>query len=155
MSEIITDTVVENVEEIAIEDITVATESKTFINILIFTSKEGEQIELDYQNVWYIENNGLEVFLDASQYNVNELSALFPSSVFEAQLAVKGVEDSVFSYHNNLMCRSISLKPQENVIQITLPGLTEEAKKYLELQTQIEQLQANLDYVAMEIEVEL
>lgn len=155
MSDIITDTIVENTEEITTEDIIDATESKTFINILVFTSKDEEKIELDYQNVWYIENNGLEVFLDASQYNVNELSALFPSSVFEAQLAVKGVEDSAFSYHNNLMCRSISLKPQENVIQVTLPGLTEEAKKYLELQAQIEQLQANLDYVAMETMVEL
>lgn len=130
-------------------------EMKTSINILVFTNKDGEKTELEYENVWYIENNGLEVFLDANKYNVNNLSSLFPEDIFEGHLAVKNVPDSVFSYHNNLICQSIALKTKENIIQVTLPGISEEVRKYMTLQAKVEQLQANIDYLAMETDIEL
>lgn len=164
MSENIT----ENVEETTLEKIvkTSATvgasytppageEMMPIVNVFKFTSVNGDNIELEYNSVWYIENNGLELFVDAAKYNVNDLSVLFPSTPFEGNLAVKDVENSIFSYHSNLICRRISLEVPSNEIKISLPGITEEAKRYMELQTQIEQLQANLDYVAMETEVEL
>lgn len=125
------------------------------INILVFTNDEGEKVSLEYQNVWYIENNGLDILLDPIKYNVNELSNIFPASTFDAVLAVKDVENSEFSYHTNLICRSITLNKEKDYIKVTLPGLTEEAKRYLELQNQLEQIQANLDYLAMETEVDL
>lgn len=130
-------------------------EMKTSINILVFTNKDGEKTELEYENVWYIENNGLEVFLDANKYNVNNLSSLFPEDIFEGHLAVKNVPDSAFSYHNNLICQSIALKTKENIIQVTLPGISEEVRKYMTLQAKVEQLQANIDYLAMETDIEL
>lgn len=131
------------------------TETKTLINVLLFTDRNGNQIELEYENVWFIENNGLELFLNPNLYNVNDLSLLFPEGVFEGNLAIKNKPDSVFSYHSNLICQSIALKIKENIIQVTLPGISEEVRKYMELQSQVEQLQANLDYIAMETEVEL
>lgn len=164
MSEIIT----ENIEETTVEKIVktsatarasytppVVEEMTPIVNVFQFISVGGDNIELEYNSVWYIENNGLELFVDAAKYNVNDLSVLFPLTPFEGNLAVKDVENSVFSYHSSLICRSISLEIPSNEIKISLPGITEEAKRYMELQAQIEQLQANLDYVAMETEVEL
>lgn len=125
------------------------------INVLKFTSRDNQSVELEYQNSRFIENNGLEVTFDANKYKVSDLSNLFPTDIFSAELAVKDVEGSTFSYHNNLICQNITLKVQENVIVITLPGLNEEAKKYLELQKQIEQLKANLQQVVEETNIKL
>ena len=125
------------------------------INILKFISKDNQPVELEYQNSRFIENNGLEVTFDANKYKVSDLSTLFPTDIFSAELAVKDVEGSTFSYHNGLICQNITLKVQENIIVVTLPGLNEEAKKYLELQKQIEQLQANLQQVVEETNIKL
>lgn len=125
------------------------------INILKFISKDNQPVELEYQNSRFIENNGLEVTFDANKYKVSDLSTLFPTDIFSAELAVKDVEGSTFSYHNGLICQNITLKVQENIIVVTLPGLNEEAKKYLELQKQIKQLQANLQQVVEETNIKL
>lgn len=130
-------------------------EQPSLVNVLVITNENNEKVVIEYLNVWYIENNGLDLFLDPNKYNVNDLSDILPSTVFNATLAIKDVENSDFSYHSNLTCRSISLNKERKFIQVTLPGLTEEAKKYLELQHQVEQLQANIDYLSMETNIEL
>ena len=130
-------------------------EQPSLVNVLVITNENNEKVIIEYLNVWSIENNGLDLFLDPNKYNVNDLSDMIPSTIFNATLAVKDVENSDLSYHSNLTCRSISLNKERKFIQVTLPGLTEEAKKYLELQHQIEQLQANMDYLAMETDIEL
>jgi len=125
------------------------------VNVFSFTSVDGEVIELEYDNYWFIENNGIELFLNADKNSVSELSELFPLTPFSGVFKIKNVEASEFSIHNDLICQRISLNMQLNQISIYLPGLTEEAKRYLELTRVTEQLQANLDYVAMETMVDL
>lgn len=95
---------------------------------------------------------GLEIVFDTEDFSAVE--ALVPEGIINAQLINQDIQE-VTGVYKDLTCASIVLDKVASCVIVRLPKISDEAKRYDEIDVKVAQAQADIDYLAMESGIEL